>query len=75
MVCRLKWGEDGDHNGDACGSISELMGAVGLLYIILICLGLLFVALEKLQGLDPSPSQIQTPPGVFQTLLPFDGGH
>ncbi len=75
MAYRLKWSGDEDDRGDACGSISELTGTVGLFYIVLICLGLLFVTLEKLQGLDASPSQNRTPQAdLFQALLPFDGG-
>ncbi len=75
MAYGLKWSGDEDDRGDACGSVSELTGAVGLFYIVLICLGLLFVTLEKLQGLDDSPSQARTPQAaLFQALLPFDAG-
>ena len=75
MAYRLKWSGDEDERGDACGSVSELTGTIGLFYIVLICLGLLFVTLEKLQGLEASPSQIRAPQSaLFQALLPFDAG-
>ncbi len=76
VAYRLNWSGDEDDHGDACGSVSELTGTVGLFYIVLICLGILFVTLEKLQGLDASPSQVRAPQAaLFQALLPFDGGH
>ncbi|MGO9484697.1 MAG: hypothetical protein ACLPX9_08965 [Rhodomicrobium sp.] len=76
MIYKLKWeGDDGDKQ-DACGSVSELAGTVGLFYIFLICLGLLFVTLEKLQSEEMSPSQTHSPQAaLYQALLPFDQGH
>ena len=76
MAYKFKWEAGGEEDRrDAFGSISELTGTVGLFYIFLICLGLLFVTLKNMQGQDASPSQLHTPQSaLFQALLPFDSG-
>jgi len=75
VAYRLRWSGNEYYHRDACGSVSELTGAVGLFYILLICLGLLFVTLEKLQLPDASASQNRIPQAtLFQALLPFDSG-
>ena len=54
MAKRLNWSGDGKNKQDAC-SLSELLGAVGLFYIVLLCLGIVFVLLQQAQRLT-SPS-------------------
>ncbi len=73
MAYRLKWGGDSEERQDACG-ISELTGTVGLFYIFLICLGLLFVMLKNLQGRDAAPPVPSPQAALYQALLPFDSG-
>ncbi len=51
MAKRLNWSGDGKNKQDAC-SLSELLGAVGLFYIVLLCLGIVFVLLQQAQRLD-----------------------
>ncbi len=76
MAYRIKWEGEQDDGRDASGSVSELTGTVGLFYIFLICLGLLFVTLKNLQGQDASPSPARSPQAaLLQALLPFDSGH
>jgi hypothetical protein len=75
MAYRLKWEAGGENRQDCSGSLSELTGTVGLFYIFLICLGLLFVTLKNLQGQDAPVSQPHSPPSaLYQALLPFDSG-
>ena len=50
MAYQFKWSGGDEDRPDARGSVSELTGTVGLFYIFLICLGILFVALKNLQG-------------------------
>lgn len=75
MAYRFKWSGGDEDRPDTRGSVSELTGTVGLFYIFLICLGILFVALKNLQGQEAPASQV--PPSqaaFFQALLPFDSG-
>ncbi|MGO8952351.1 MAG: hypothetical protein ACLPWS_06155 [Rhodomicrobium sp.] len=76
MTRRLKWSEDGEDEREVCGSVTELIGTVGLFYIVLICLGLAFVTLQSLHRAGEAPSQARPPQAaLFQALLPFDSGH
>ncbi len=71
MAYRFKW----EHDEENRGGISELTGTVGLFYIFLICLGMLFVTLKNLQSQDAPASQPHSPEtALFQALLPFDSG-
>jgi hypothetical protein len=71
LAYRLKWGGDEEEGQDACG-LSELTGTVGLFYIFLICLGLLFVMLKIMQGQDAPPPAHSPQAALYQALLPFD---
>jgi hypothetical protein len=71
LAYRLKWDAGNGERNDACG-ISELTATVGLFYIFLICLGLLFVMLKNLQGRDVPPPAPQF--ALYKALLPFDSG-
>ncbi|MGO9545437.1 MAG: hypothetical protein ACLPPF_11665 [Rhodomicrobium sp.] len=76
MAQKLKWSEDGESERDACGSLSELAGTVGLFYIALICMGLVFITLQKLQGPGASFAAAQAPQSaLFQAVQPGEGGH
>ncbi|MGO9170373.1 MAG: hypothetical protein ACLP7P_00175 [Rhodomicrobium sp.] len=76
MARRLKWRGDDKDERDACGSVTELIGTIGLFYIALICLGIAFVTLENLHSAGDSASQARPPQAaLFQALLPFDSGH
>jgi hypothetical protein len=74
VAYRFKWSGDEEYQPDSTGSLSELTAAVGLFYIFLICLGILFVTLKNLQGREAAPSQLSSQATLFQALLPFDGG-
>ena len=50
MAYRFKWSGGDEDRPDTRGSVSELTGTVGLFYIFLICLGILFVGLKKFTG-------------------------
>jgi hypothetical protein len=73
LAYRLKWETDPEDGQNACG-LSELTGTVGLFYIFLICLGLLFVTLKNLQGQDAPPPAQSPQSALYQALLPFDSG-
>ena len=75
MAYRFKWSGGDEDQPDTRGSVSELTGTVGLFYIFLICLGILFVGLKNLQGQEALPSQDRPSQAtLFQALLPFDSG-
>ncbi len=73
MAYRLKWGGSDGERKDACG-ISELTATVGLFYIFLICLGLLFVILKNQQGRHAPPPAPSPQLALYKALLPFDSG-
>jgi hypothetical protein len=75
VAYRFMWSSGDEDRPDASGSVPELTGTVGLFYIFLICLGILFVTLKNLQGQEVRASEV--PPSqaaFFQALLPFDSG-
>jgi hypothetical protein len=75
VAYRFKWGGGDEDQPDARGSVPELTGTVGLFYIFLICLGILFVTLKNLQGQEARASQVPPSQAAFsQALLPFDSG-
>jgi hypothetical protein len=75
VAYRFKWSGGDEDRQDARGSVSELTGTVGLFYIFLICLGILFVLLKNLQGQEAPASQVPASQAAFfQALLPFDSG-
>jgi hypothetical protein len=61
-----------EESPDNCRGFCELTYAVGMLYVFLISLGLLFVTLKQRESMAPAAM----PPGsaLFQAFLPFDSG-
>jgi hypothetical protein len=50
MAYKLVWRDGSDRGQDGSGSISELAGAVGLLYMALLVMGLAVVELGLMSG-------------------------
>jgi hypothetical protein len=75
VAYKLRWTGDEEKPEDACGSVSELISTVGLFYIGLLCLGLLFVALENAQSADNSVLLARSPhAALYEVLHPGSSG-
>ncbi len=72
MAYRIKWEGAGEERRNNCGGVCELTYTVGMFYIFLICLGLLFVTLKQRESLDAQVRPAES--ALFQALLPYDSG-
>jgi hypothetical protein len=73
VAYKIEWEDRGNAESSTCGGICELTYAVGLLYIFLICMGLLFIALKQHESLNAFRAH-PAESALFQAFLPFDSG-
>lgn len=70
MAHKFVWNEEHNEERDACGSLSELIGTVGLFYIGLLLLSLVLVTLVRPESFDEPFAHGRAAQAVFQFLRP-----